>query len=172
MLVFNIHIWWTKTENITTEIHFVLIFKIDVQGTSQEFNLMDLFSGRFEDVHCTVLQNCKNIQQLTFQYFTQHIWRSLHSSKGEKRSYAGSTLSRRQLGNFWEGLGTFLENVKNAKNCSAWSIWWIKIEKRDVATMEMLQYYFCFISSISPCISSHLTVSIRRRNFCDKESGT
>ena len=29
-----IHIWWTKTENITREMRFVLMFKIDVLGTS------------------------------------------------------------------------------------------------------------------------------------------
>ena len=35
-LVFNTHIWLTKTENISTEMHFVLMFKIDILGTSRE----------------------------------------------------------------------------------------------------------------------------------------
>ena len=48
-------------------------FKIDVLGTSQSRYPMGVFSGRFEDVHSTVLQNCKNMHQLTLQYFTQHI---------------------------------------------------------------------------------------------------
>ena len=34
---------------------------------------MDVLSGRFEDIDGTVLQNCNNMQQLAFQYFTQHI---------------------------------------------------------------------------------------------------
>ena len=35
-LVSNTHIWWIKTENITTEMHFLLMSKIDVLGTSRE----------------------------------------------------------------------------------------------------------------------------------------
>ena len=45
-LVFNTHIWWTKTENITTEIQFVLLFKIDVLETSQERHPPDVALGR------------------------------------------------------------------------------------------------------------------------------
>ena len=48
--------------------------KIDVLGTSQRLYPMDVFLGHFRDVPRTVLQYCKNIQQLTFQYFMQHIW--------------------------------------------------------------------------------------------------
>ena len=48
--------------------------KIDVRETSQERNLTDVFLERFEDVRRTFLQNIKNKQQLTFKYFTQHIW--------------------------------------------------------------------------------------------------
>ena len=32
------------------------------------------FSGRFEDARWTFLQNSKDKQQITFKYFTQHIW--------------------------------------------------------------------------------------------------
>ena len=35
-LVSNTHIRWTKTENFTTEMRFVLIFKMDILGTSRE----------------------------------------------------------------------------------------------------------------------------------------
>ena len=49
-------------------------FKIDVLGTSQGRHPTDVFSGRFEDVRRTFLQNFRNKQHLTFQYFTQHIW--------------------------------------------------------------------------------------------------
>ena len=42
---------------------------------------MDVLSGRFEDIHGTVLQNCNNMQQLTFQYFTQHIrWSKIENN--------------------------------------------------------------------------------------------
>ena len=33
--VSNTHIWWTKNENIATNMCFVLMFKIDALGTSQ-----------------------------------------------------------------------------------------------------------------------------------------
>ena len=36
LLVSNTHIWWTKTENITTEMRFVLMLKTDVLGRSRE----------------------------------------------------------------------------------------------------------------------------------------
>ena len=49
-------------------------FKIDVLETFQRRHSTDVFSGRFEDVRKTFLQNFKIRQQLTFQYFTQHIW--------------------------------------------------------------------------------------------------
>ena len=35
-------------------------FKIDALGTSQGRHSKQVFSGRFEDVHRTFLQNCKN----------------------------------------------------------------------------------------------------------------
>ena len=35
-LVSNTHIWWTKTENVTTEMHFVFLFKTYILGTSRE----------------------------------------------------------------------------------------------------------------------------------------
>ena len=65
-LVFQAHIWWDKIEKNER-------FKTDVLRTSQGRYNMDVFLGRFEDIHRTVLQNCNNIQSLTFQYFTQHI---------------------------------------------------------------------------------------------------
>ena len=49
-------------------------FKIDALGTSQEHYHIDVFSRYFEDVQWTVPQNCINMQQLIFQYFTQHFW--------------------------------------------------------------------------------------------------
>ena len=56
------------------KIHLCERFKIDDLRTSQEYYPMDVFSGCFENVHRTILQNCMNMQQLIFQYFTQHIW--------------------------------------------------------------------------------------------------
>ena len=41
-------------------------FKIVILGMSQGRHPKDTFSGRFEDVHKTFLQNCKNKQQLFF----------------------------------------------------------------------------------------------------------
>ena len=50
-------------------------FKIDVLGMSQGRHPKDVFSGSFDDVRRTFFQNFKNNkQQLTFKYFTQHIW--------------------------------------------------------------------------------------------------
>ena len=49
-------------------------FKVNVLGTSKGRLSTDVFSGRFEDVHMTFLQNFKNKQQLTFKTFKQHIW--------------------------------------------------------------------------------------------------
>ena len=54
--------------------HLYERFKTDVLGTPQGRHLTDVFSGRFEDVHMTFFQNFKNVQQLNFKYFTQHIW--------------------------------------------------------------------------------------------------
>ena len=47
------------------KMHLCERFKIDVLGTSQGRYAMDVFSGRFEEVYRTVLQDCKNKQQLT-----------------------------------------------------------------------------------------------------------
>ena len=41
-------------------------FKIDVLEASQVRQPTTLFSGRFEDVPWTFLQNCKNKQQITY----------------------------------------------------------------------------------------------------------
>ena len=68
------HIWWNKIKNNAVKMYFCERFKIDVLGTSQGRYPRDVFSGRFEDIHRTAFQNCKNMQQLTFQYFMQHIW--------------------------------------------------------------------------------------------------
>ena len=54
--------------------HLCERFKTEVLRMSQEHYSMDVFSGCFEDVHKMILQNCMNMQQLIFQYFTQHIW--------------------------------------------------------------------------------------------------
>ena len=48
--------------------------KIDVLGMSQGGHPKDVFSGHFEDVRGTFLENFKNKKRLTFKYFTQHIW--------------------------------------------------------------------------------------------------
>ena len=56
------------------KMHLYERFKIDVLGTSQGRHPTDIFSGRFEDVRMTFLQNFKNKQRLTFKYFAQHIW--------------------------------------------------------------------------------------------------
>ena len=63
-LVSNTHIWWTKTENIITEMRFVLIFKTDVLGTTRERHLPDVTLGRLKDVFRTFLQNPKTKKQL------------------------------------------------------------------------------------------------------------
>ena len=49
-------------------------YKIDVLETSHGLDPMDVFSERFDNVRRKFLQNFKNKQQLTFKYFTQHIW--------------------------------------------------------------------------------------------------
>ena len=54
--------------------HLYERFKINVLATSQGRHPKDVFSGRFEDVRRTFRQSFKNKQQLTFKYFTQHIW--------------------------------------------------------------------------------------------------
>ena len=56
--VSNTHIWWTKNENITTNMCFVLMFKIDALGSSQlGISFPDdsrTFPGRyFEVFHAT-----------------------------------------------------------------------------------------------------------------------
>ena len=43
--------------------HLYKRFKTDVLGTSQGRHPMDVFSGRFEDVSRTFLQNFKNKQR-------------------------------------------------------------------------------------------------------------
>ena len=72
--MFQADIWWKKIENNAVKMHLYERFKTDVLGTPQGRHLTDVFSGRFEDVHMTFFQNFKNVQQLNFKYFTQHIW--------------------------------------------------------------------------------------------------
>ena len=72
--MFHAQVWRNKIENNAIKMHFYERFKTGVLGTSQRRHNMDVFSRRFEDVHKTFIPNCKNIQQLTFQYFTQQIW--------------------------------------------------------------------------------------------------
>ena len=72
--MFQVHIWWNKTENNALKMHLYKRFKIEVLGTSQGRDPTDVFSARFEDVRRKFLQNFKNKQQLTFKDFTQHIW--------------------------------------------------------------------------------------------------
>ena len=54
--------------------HLYYRFKLDALGPSQGSYPTDAFPGPFEDIHRTFLQNCVKKQQLTFNYFTQHIW--------------------------------------------------------------------------------------------------
>ena len=73
-LVFQAKMLWNKIENNER-------FEIDVLRTSQGRYHMDVFLGRFEDIHRTVLQNYNNMQNLTFRYFTQHIqWSKINSN--------------------------------------------------------------------------------------------
>ena len=72
--MFQAHISWNKIENNAVKMHLYVRFKIDALGMSQGRHPTDVFSGRFQDVRKTFLQNFKNKQQLTFKYFTQHIW--------------------------------------------------------------------------------------------------
>ena len=55
-------IWWNKIENNAVKMHFFERFKINVMRTSQGFHHTDVFSGRFENVPRTFLQNFKNKQ--------------------------------------------------------------------------------------------------------------
>ena len=56
------------------KMHLYERFRIDVLGTSQVQQPTDVLPGRFEDARRTFLQNFNNKQQLTLEYFTQHIW--------------------------------------------------------------------------------------------------
>ena len=56
------------------KIHLCRRFKFEVMGMSQGRYPVDIFSEIFEDAHRTILWNSKNMQQLTFYYFMQHIW--------------------------------------------------------------------------------------------------
>ena len=48
-------------------------FKINILGTTQGLHPMDIFLGRFEDIHRTGFENYKNMQQPIFQHFMQYI---------------------------------------------------------------------------------------------------
>ena len=67
------HIFGKKIENNAIEMHLVREVQNWVKGTSKGRYPKYVFSRRFEDICRTIFQNCKNMQQLTFQYFTQHI---------------------------------------------------------------------------------------------------
>ena len=54
--------------------HLCERFKTDILGTSQDHYPRDVLLGCFKAIHWTILQNCMKMQQLIFQYFTQHIW--------------------------------------------------------------------------------------------------
>ena len=66
----------------------------------------------------TVLQNCMNMQQLIFQYFTQYIW----WSKIEKNTAVMCFVIYFQIG----VLGTF---------------WWMEIENRDISIHTELNLF-------------------------------
>ena len=95
----NITLWTSFWDVLRTST--VWLSKTDVLGTSQVPNPMEGFLGRIEDVHRTVLQNCKNMQQLTFQYFTQHIW----WSKIENNTTVTCFLIDFQIGVLWTSRG-------------------------------------------------------------------
>ena len=73
-LVFQAQIWRNKIQHNAMKVLLCeKVYKIDVLETSQGHYPMGVFFGPFEDVHRTVLQTCKNMQQLTFHFFTQQI---------------------------------------------------------------------------------------------------
>ena len=67
--MFQEPIWWNKIENDAMKMHLFEKFKIDALGTSQGRYPKDGFSGCFEDVRRTFLQNYKNKQRLAFKVF-------------------------------------------------------------------------------------------------------
>ena len=78
----NVTLWgslWDAYRMTLECCHFVKIhlcrrLKFEVMGVSQGRYPMNIFSEIFEDAHRTILWNSKNMQQLTFYYFMQHIW--------------------------------------------------------------------------------------------------
>ena len=60
--MFQAHIWWNKIENNAVKTHLYERLKIEVLGTLQGRHPTDVFSGCFEDVRRTFLQNFKNKQ--------------------------------------------------------------------------------------------------------------
>ena len=99
-------------------------FKIDILRTSQGRCHMNVFSGRFEDNHRTVLQNCNNMKNLIFQYFTQHIqWSKIENNTtvmcfliyfqfGVRRTSQGHHF-RTLLGLLWDLSQQFLSKWMN-----------------------------------------------------------
>ena len=65
-LVSQAHIWWNKLKIMQWKCFCTRGSKL----TSQGRHTTDFCSGRFEDVHRTLLQNFKNKQQLGFKYFS------------------------------------------------------------------------------------------------------
>ena len=94
------------------------------------------FLGRLENIHTTLLQNCENMQLLTFQYFPQYIWWRgkiennttimcfiiyfqidvLWTSRGHRGRHF-----RTLLGRPWDFSPQFMRNWQNV---IAFSSWW------------------------------------------------
>ena len=68
-LVSNTHIWWTKTESFSTDMRFVLTFKMDVLRTFRDRYPPDVTLGPLYDVFRLFLQKPKTIKQLFLWYF-------------------------------------------------------------------------------------------------------
>ena len=106
-------------------------FKIDILRTSQWRCHMNVFSGRFEDNHRTVLQNCNNMKNLIFQYFTQHIqWSKIENNTtvmcfliyfqfGVRRTSQGHHF-RTLLGLLWDLSQQFLSKWMNLIVFASW----------------------------------------------------
>ena len=73
LLVANTHVWWTKTENITTEMRFALIFKMDAIGKSHERQSPDVTLRPLYDVLGTFFWKPKTTKQLSLWCF-RHIF--------------------------------------------------------------------------------------------------
>ena len=73
-LLFNAQIWWSKTENITTEMYLELMLKIDVLETSRDRHPPYVFLGCLLDVFGMFHQKAWNYETANSLMFQLHIW--------------------------------------------------------------------------------------------------